>query len=378
MENLTLDEDTTMFVTVDNSDSTDSNASDETERRAEKSSVKQRVKLNEFLKSCNVDAIQPWRKRWQNISTATKKKHVSETSSFFAAALNVIAPGDADELWTALKASNSVEKALHTNELETPEDRKYLEALAESYENASTWETRRQILSVLADKVTFKKIQSYIPGLTSYRFTAARKHTLEYGRGALLPPNKSPRMRIDSKQLDQFLSYITSPHVVQDLPFGQRYMHLSSGEVLETPNVIRTMTPQRILLQYQGLCKESGFKLFSRNTALRILSVCGATIRKSLQGLDYIAADGAKAFDDLCKLVERLEECGLSMQLGNTWRKSLKEGKQYLKADFKVMNKNIFNLIKKHSYIGFTCFIITSLHNGYVPIMLSFNGLYFN
>ena len=110
-------------------------------------------------------------------------------------------------------------------------------------------------------------------------------------------------MRIDSKQLDHFLSYITSPHVVQDLPFGQRYIHLSSGEVLETPNVIRMMIPQRILLQYQELCKESGFQPFSRNTALRILSVCGSTIRKSLQGLDYIAADGAKAFDDLCKLV---------------------------------------------------------------------------
>ena len=265
-------------------------------------------------------------------------------SSFVAAALNVIAPGDADELWTALKASNSVEKAPQTNELEMPEDRKYLEALAESYGNASTWETRRQILSVLADKVTFKKIQSYIPGLTSYRFTAARKHTLEYGRGTLLLPNKSPRIRIDSKQLDHFLSYITSPHVVQDLPFGQRYMHLSSGEVLETPNVIRMMIPQRILLQYQELCKESGFQPFLRNTALHILSACGSTIRKSLQGLGYIAANGAKAFDDLCKLVEWLKERGLSMQLGNIWKKSLKEGKQYLKGDFKVIENHILQL----------------------------------
>lgn len=355
MKNLTLEENVSVFVSVDNSDdSTDSNTSDITERQAEKSSVRQRMNLNEFLKSCNVDTIEPWRKRWQNISTATKKRHVSKTSSFVGAALNVIASEDADELWAALKASNSVEKALHANEIETLEDRKFLEALAESYENAPTWETRRQILSVLADKVTFKKIQRYIPGLTSYRFTAARKHTLEYGRGALLPPNKSPRMRIDSKQLDHFLSYITSPHVVQDLPFGQRYLHLSSGEVLETPNVIRTMIPQRIFLQYQQLCKESGFQPFSRNTALRILSACGATIRKSLQGLDYVAADGAKAFDDLCKLVERLEECGLSMQVGNIWRKSLKEGKQYLKADFKVMENYI--LLQKHNYIGFTCF----------------------
>ena len=114
-------------------------------------------------------------------------------------------------------------------------------------------------------------------------------------------------MRIDSKQLDHFLSYITSPYVVQDLPFGQHYVHLSSCEVLETPNVICMMIPQHILLQYQELCKESGFQLFSRNTALRILPACGSTIRKSLQGLDYIAADGAKAFDDLCKLVEWLK-----------------------------------------------------------------------
>ena len=96
MKNLTLDKDVSMFVPEDNSDTTDSNTSDETERQTEKSSVKQRAKLNEFLRSCNVDTIEPWRKRWQNISTSTKKRHVSKTSSFVAAALNVIAPGDAD------------------------------------------------------------------------------------------------------------------------------------------------------------------------------------------------------------------------------------------------------------------------------------------
>ena len=131
MKSLTLDENVSVFAAEDNSDdSNDSNRSNETARQAEKSSVRQQLNLNEFLKSCNIDTIEPWRKRWQNISTATKGRHVSETSSFIAAALTVIAPGDADELWAALKASNSVEKALHTNELETPEDKKYLEALA--------------------------------------------------------------------------------------------------------------------------------------------------------------------------------------------------------------------------------------------------------
>ena len=37
----------------------------------------------------------------------------------------------------------------------------------------------------------------------------------------------------------------------------------------------------------------------SKSIMLRILDACKATVRKSLQGLDYIAAEGAKAFDDL-------------------------------------------------------------------------------
>ena len=48
------------------------------------------------------------------------------------AALNVIAPGDSGHLWEALKASNSVEKALQISE-ECPADKRYLEALAETY-----------------------------------------------------------------------------------------------------------------------------------------------------------------------------------------------------------------------------------------------------
>jgi hypothetical protein len=332
MMDLTMQKDVSTFVPEDSSES-----SNESELTPDKSNV-QRMKMNAFLRSCNAGTIGPWKKCWDEASTVTRNRRVLKTSGLVVAALDVIAPGDAGKLWEALKSSHTVEKTLHTSE-EMLEDRKYLEALAESYENASSWDTRRQILSVLADQVSFKRIQYYIPGLTKYRFMMARKHGLECGRGPLPPPNKSARMRIDCNQLDHFLCFITNPHIIQDLPFGQRYLHLSSGKVLETPNVIRTMIPQRILQQYQQFCKESGFEPFSRNTALRILSTCGATVRKSLQGLDYIAADGAKAFDDLCNLVERIEECGLSTQVGNSWKKSLKESKQYLKADYKVIGK---------------------------------------
>ena len=62
---------------------------------------------------------------------------------------------------------------------------------------------------------------------------------------------------------------------------------------------------------------------------LHILSACSATVRKSLQGLDYFAADGGKAFDDLICVVKRFQECGLSRETANSWENSLKSGKQY-------------------------------------------------
>jgi hypothetical protein len=97
-------------------------------------------------------------------------------------------------------------------------------------------------------------------------------------------------MKVDKTQLDHFLTFITSEHIVQDLPFGQKYLQLSSGEILETPNVV----PERIVQQYQHSCEELGFTAFGRTTMLNILSECSATVCKSLQGLDYIAATEAK------------------------------------------------------------------------------------
>ena len=189
---------------------------------------------------------------------------MSKAKSVIVSGLNVIAPGDAGYLWEAVKKSGSVEKVLGIGERQ--EDRKYLKALAESYQNASTWETRRQILSIMADLITFKRILNYIPGITEYRFKMARQHSLQYGRGALPARAKSPRMRVENKQLDHFLTYITSPHVIQDLPFGQRYLRLSSGKILETPNVIRAMIPNRLVKQYQAYCEETNFTPFSPTT----------------------------------------------------------------------------------------------------------------
>ena len=97
------------------------------------------------------------------------------------------------------------------------------------------------------------------------------------------------------------------------------------------------MIQQRIARQYSHHCEETNFKPFSKRTMLCVLPECKAFVRKSLQGLDYFAADGARAFEDLNNLVRQLGDLGL----GNEWQvqhvELLKAAKSYIKGDFKVM-----------------------------------------
>ena len=69
---------------------------------------------------------------------------------------------------------------------------------------------------------------------------------------------------------------------------------------------------------------------------LRVLAECKASVRKSLQGIDYFAADGARAFEDLDNQVRQLSDLGL----GNEWQvqhvELLKAAKSYIKGDLKV------------------------------------------
>ena len=120
----------------------------------------------------------------------------------------MIAPGDAGYLWTAVQSSHCVEIALG---MDDNIDRKYLEALAETYQHATSWDTRRQVLAIIADLVPYRDIQKFIPGLTDYRIKEARMHILKYGHGAAVPLTKSPRMRVNESQLDHFLTFNEFP-----------------------------------------------------------------------------------------------------------------------------------------------------------------------
>ena len=66
-------------------------------------------------------------------------------------------------------------------------------------------------------------------------------------------------MYISPEKLDHFLSFITSTHIVQDLPFGEKTVKLSSNAEIKVPNVVRSLIPEQIVLQYLGYCSDVGF-----------------------------------------------------------------------------------------------------------------------
>lgn len=117
-----------------------------------------------------------------------------------------------------------MDKMINSDSVQLSSDNSYLEALAEAYKNAASWDTRQQVLSIMTGVVSYREISRHIPGLTQYRYIIANLHRLQYGRAAPVPVHVHhvPRLKIDKGQLDHFLAYITSPHIVQDLPFGEK------------------------------------------------------------------------------------------------------------------------------------------------------------
>lgn len=93
------------------------------------------------------------------------------------------------------------------------------------------------------------------------------------------------------------------------------------------------MAPQAIINQYIQYCLEQDFVPLGNSTIFKILQNCTATIRKSLEGLDYYLAEGWRSFDDLIAIVDSLETNeAQTKQITNL----LLGAKRYLKTDSKV------------------------------------------
>jgi hypothetical protein len=170
--------------------------------------------------------------------------------------------------------------------------------------------------------------------LTKWKIKRARAHAKKVGPGIPIENKKYHRIRIDTEKSDHFLEFINRPYFYQDVSFGTRKLKLDSGEQLTMPNVVRTVTRSTMIFQYLEFCKEQNFDPLSRSTLYRILDVREASHRKSLQGFDNIAPDGAAGFESLENIIQELEKIGISKELADTKKRFLREGKRYFKTNY--------------------------------------------
>ena len=206
--------------------------------------------LNAYLESRDVGTIRSQlQTSWDEASGRTKRYYTRKAGQGVAVVVKDVAPYETGPLFREVCSLDVLRRQLSSDEDSDGEtvDKTLMEALSECYQAASSWETRRQILSNMVDKVRYSRLLQFIPGLTKYRFTEAKRHCLNYGRGAPVPSVRVPRTDVTTLQIEHFITFITSSHVVGDLPFGERSITLSNKETIKIPNVVRMMILERVV-----------------------------------------------------------------------------------------------------------------------------------
>ena len=243
----------------------------------------------------------------------------------------VIAPNYGKVLFNAMATLGEMDDVAEADDV--------LKALMSAYKNAKTKSTKTQILSLYAYKYsvsTLKKLHAPYGKLSTRQIQRARCHARAIGPGLAPEEKKYHRFRIDMSKVDHFLEFINRPYFYQDVSYGTTLLKLDSGQTMEMPNVVRTVTRSTMISQYMQFCQEERFEPLSRTTLFKILEVRQASQRKSLQGLDNTAADGSAGFHKIESIVDDLEKGGMDRQWCTEIKERLRNGKRYLKTNFRV------------------------------------------
>ncbi|CAF2708218.1 unnamed protein product [Rotaria sp. Silwood2] len=259
--------------------------------------------LNSLLSACGSKRKVNVTTSYKDLSHRVKLRYVSLIKVIMRSATSLVALNDAGMLiYDSFSDINSED----SNILLDGNFRQIMSGVSEAYTGAESCESRREILSIVAPKISFNLMQLFIPGLTDYRFYAAHLHAHRYEVGSRVEAPTKMVKRFDDCQIAHFVDFIVSFHICTDLPFGEKVLKISSGIELFVPNTIRNMGATSIVDQYLLYCKEmrSDFESLGKSSLFTIFETCKASTRKSLQGINYFAAEAVEAFDGIRKMIE--------------------------------------------------------------------------
>ena len=120
-------------------------------------------------------------------------------------------------------------------------------AVASCFHNAPSSGIRKQCLSIITPFISFSELQQYLPRINNYYYVQSRVYAKLYGTGSIPQKMTTNRIKYDQKKVESFISFITSPYVVVDMPFRFAKIKSSDGKSSEIPNVVRTTVSERIV-----------------------------------------------------------------------------------------------------------------------------------
>ena len=227
--------------------------------------------VNEFIRSapCARGRVDPVVRQltipWKEAAPSTQRYYRQKGKVSIEVALDCLAPGQAIELISELM--KHMEKKEKQNSVDT--DVSEISRLIKLYEEANSWFTKRQILSVFVNDYSKAQLQLLIPGVSIWAIDEARRHTAKVGVSKPVPQMEA--ITRDASKVDHFLDFISRPNFVQDVAYGTKTLKLSNGEKMEIPNVVRTVIASRIVDLYQQYCQETGFLSHGWSTLFSIL-----------------------------------------------------------------------------------------------------------
>lgn len=151
------------------------------------------------------------------LSSSSRNYYIRQTTSALKFICESIAPGQALDLLEEVILST--QSPQHDKKARPMTDA-LTETVIEAYTKADDYNTRTQILSLIANKYTKSELLSLIDGLSVHKIDSARKYASTHEPGQYIAPPKVTRVRLTKGQIQHFIEFISTQRYLQTVGFG--------------------------------------------------------------------------------------------------------------------------------------------------------------